>query len=617
MSPDAEAAIIPGGVGVLTLVGTLAAQNCWPPRTRRDTEKTLTDRTLAEQREQLDRNAAKQGEQLDKTLAQQRDRTLNERFATAAEQLGSDKPRLSGWPGCTPWQGLADDWEANRQACVDVLCGYLRMPYEPDPGKDAPDRNGLAYRPTGRSATLSSGLIAAHLQDGAAVSWQGLDFDFTGVVFDGGNFYDARFSGGTVSFRGAVFSGGTVSSPGRGVLRRNGQLSPRRVLRRRRSTSTTPGFPAARSTSAAPGSPAGRVSFTDAEFSGGTVSFEPTAEFSGGAVLFATQSSPAARSASAAPNSLAAWSASSAPRSLAARSASTTPGSPAARSASAAPSSLAARSTSAGAGFSGGEGRLLPRRVLWRRTVNFRAPSSPAARSTSARRVLWRHGSASTVPSSPAAEIDFSAATEFSGSTVHFTVAYFPGRQTQLRPRPVFRRRRSDFSYAEFSGGVVNFHDARFSGSMVNFGHASFLSGTVNFYGATFSNGEVGFRDASFRGGTVDFSGARDWSRPPVSRTDTLPTGLIIPRRKVNPRPKRAACSLAWPSISRQVCWPAELPFADSERVLVGTVAPCRSTSDDVPPAPALRDFTMPHQGRSHDHQHRCQGTTELGPTLP
>ena len=33
--------------------------------------------------------------------------------------------------------GLADDWPENRQTCVDVLCAYLRMPYEPDPGESA------------------------------------------------------------------------------------------------------------------------------------------------------------------------------------------------------------------------------------------------------------------------------------------------------------------------------------------------------------------------------------------------------------------------------------------------------------------------------------------------
>jgi hypothetical protein len=57
------------------------------------------DDTLTAQREQLDKTLAAQRGQLDSTLAEQRTRTLNERFATAASQLGSDKPpavRLAG-----------------------------------------------------------------------------------------------------------------------------------------------------------------------------------------------------------------------------------------------------------------------------------------------------------------------------------------------------------------------------------------------------------------------------------------------------------------------------------------------------------------------------------------
>jgi hypothetical protein len=44
----------------------------------------------------------------------------------------------------------------------------------------------------------------------AAVSWQGLNLDFTGVVLDSGDPSRARFSGGIVRFNGAVFSGGTA-----------------------------------------------------------------------------------------------------------------------------------------------------------------------------------------------------------------------------------------------------------------------------------------------------------------------------------------------------------------------------------------------------------------------
>jgi len=40
-------------------------------------------------------------------------------------------------------------------------------------------------------------VITAHLKHGATVSWERLNFDFTGVVFDGGDFRDAEFSGGT------------------------------------------------------------------------------------------------------------------------------------------------------------------------------------------------------------------------------------------------------------------------------------------------------------------------------------------------------------------------------------------------------------------------------------
>src|SRR6516165_6610999 len=122
MSPQVVAAII---AGALTVIGTLAAQYFARRATRRDIQE--------------------QGKQLDRTLAEQRTRTLNERFATAAGQLGSDKPAIR-LAGVYAMAGLADDWEENRQTCVDVLCGYLRMPYEPDPGDEASEPERLAFR---------------------------------------------------------------------------------------------------------------------------------------------------------------------------------------------------------------------------------------------------------------------------------------------------------------------------------------------------------------------------------------------------------------------------------------------------------------------------------------
>src|ERR1700739_2650634 len=108
MNPEVVAAIIAASISFLTLIGTLAAQYFG----RRATSK-----------------------QLDKTLAEQRTRTLNERFTTAAEQLGNYNKPAVRLAGVYAMAGLADDWEENRQTCVDVLCAYLRIPYKPDPGE--------------------------------------------------------------------------------------------------------------------------------------------------------------------------------------------------------------------------------------------------------------------------------------------------------------------------------------------------------------------------------------------------------------------------------------------------------------------------------------------------
>ena len=101
--------------------------------------------------------------------------------------------------------GLADDWEENRQTCVDVLCACLRLPYDPDPGEDAAPPERAAYRANREVRHTIIRLIGDHLRPDVAVSWQGLNLDFTGVVFDGGDFGSARFSGGMVRFEGASF----------------------------------------------------------------------------------------------------------------------------------------------------------------------------------------------------------------------------------------------------------------------------------------------------------------------------------------------------------------------------------------------------------------------------
>ena len=179
--------------------------------------------------------------------AHDRTRVLAGQFITIAAQLGDDQAAVR-LAGVHAMAGLADDWEENRQTCIDVLCAYLRMPYEPDPGDEAPSADRLAFRGFREVRHTVIRVIATHLRPEAAVSWQGLNFDFTGVTFDGGDFSRIVFSGGEVSFDRAVFSGGEVSFD-------RAEFS------------------------------GGAVSFNGAEFSGGIVSFD-NAEFCGGAVKF-------------------------------------------------------------------------------------------------------------------------------------------------------------------------------------------------------------------------------------------------------------------------------------------------------------------------------------------
>src|SRR5664279_1816090 len=66
----------------------------------------------------------------------QRDAELarfDERFAAAAAQLGAPTAaeRLAGVYATA---ALADTWEQHRQQCIEVLCGYLRLPYDPSAG---------------------------------------------------------------------------------------------------------------------------------------------------------------------------------------------------------------------------------------------------------------------------------------------------------------------------------------------------------------------------------------------------------------------------------------------------------------------------------------------------
>ncbi|WP_328834760.1 pentapeptide repeat-containing protein [Streptomyces europaeiscabiei] len=215
-------------------------------------------------------------------------RLHTERFTTAVSQLGDESAavRLGGIHALA---GLADDAPTRelRQTCIDVLCAYLRLPYTAEndlPVDDAEARHTYLSLREVRHTVIR--LIRDHLRLPLQHphSWQGHDFDFTDVTFDGGDFSGAVFSGSTVAFLRAVFSAGTVyfseaRFSGGTVYFSEARFSGGTVYFSEAAFSgSTVNFGDAVFS-------AGTVSFVGARFSGGTVNFGE-ARFSGGTVNF-------------------------------------------------------------------------------------------------------------------------------------------------------------------------------------------------------------------------------------------------------------------------------------------------------------------------------------------
>jgi uncharacterized protein YjbI with pentapeptide repeats len=414
MSPEVTAAIIAGSISVFTLIVTLVAQYFSRRVTSRDTKDAFNqqlteqrkqlDRSFEEQRNQLDKTLDAQSDQLDKTLAEQRTRTLNERFATAADQLGSDKPAVR-LAGVYAMAGLADDWEKNRQTCVDVLCAYLRMPYEPDPGQDASRPQRLAFQAIREVRHTVIRVITAHLKDDASEPWQDLDFDFTGVAFDGGDFVGAHFRAGTVLFSEARFSGevgfGHTLFSGGGVSFHGAEFS------------------------------GGRVSFTGAQFSGGTVDFGG-AQFSGGTILFSGEFSGSTVHFGGAK-----FSGSTVRFGGRFRSAQFSGG----------------RVSFTGAQFSGG-------------TVDF-AGAEFSGSPVSFNQARFSGGRVGFDDAEFSGGVSFNGA-EFAGGEVDFYAAKFSGGEVDFYGAG-FSRGKVDFEEAQFYGGTVRFDYALFTGGLVDF----------------------------------------------------------------------------------------------------------------------------------------------------
>ncbi|MDT5210175.1 MAG: hypothetical protein QOF67_2590, partial [Mycobacterium sp.] len=151
-----------------------------------------------------------------------------QRFGAASAQLG-DSDTAVRIAGVYAMAAAADESPvfARRQQCIDVLCGYLRLPYDPDaggnnlsefvstttwsatpPAVNIEETRRQTVRQNDREVRDTIGRVLSQRLSGTAdTSWSGNDFDLTGVLFEDAWFAGARFGGRHVWFDGAVFSG--------------------------------------------------------------------------------------------------------------------------------------------------------------------------------------------------------------------------------------------------------------------------------------------------------------------------------------------------------------------------------------------------------------------------
>jgi hypothetical protein len=149
-----------------------------------------------------------------------------QRFGSASTQLG-DSDTAVRIAGVYAMAAAADESAvfARRQQCIDALCGYLRMPYDPDSGANhlsefvstttwSATPPAVNIEETRRQAVRQNDrevrdtivrVLVQRLARTAHASWSRNDFDLTGVLFEDASFAGARFSGRHVWFDGAVF----------------------------------------------------------------------------------------------------------------------------------------------------------------------------------------------------------------------------------------------------------------------------------------------------------------------------------------------------------------------------------------------------------------------------
>lgn len=140
------------------------------------------------------------------------DAAYQERFVEASTLLGNDNPAVRV-AGVIAMAALARDWDPQRQRCVDVLCGYMRVPVT---GREKRGDNGESTEPRrfeiadhGENEVRNS-LVRALvrvLSDPYVRRGESISVDLHGAAFgDDADFRDVTFTG-NADFSGANFTG--------------------------------------------------------------------------------------------------------------------------------------------------------------------------------------------------------------------------------------------------------------------------------------------------------------------------------------------------------------------------------------------------------------------------
>ncbi|MGW4487028.1 pentapeptide repeat-containing protein [Amycolatopsis sp. NPDC004368] len=104
-------------------------------------------------------------------------RRFTDAYSKAADQLGSDKAPVR-FAGIYALERLAQGHPPQRQTIVNVLCAYLRMPYDPE-DEGADNRQETEVR------AAAQRVLCLHLRPGQnednGMFWSDIDLDFSGA----------------------------------------------------------------------------------------------------------------------------------------------------------------------------------------------------------------------------------------------------------------------------------------------------------------------------------------------------------------------------------------------------------------------------------------------------